>query len=598
MIRYDSAFFHPRLLFQVKGSPFPFSLLVATPCAAISVAFQLFRQHRLGDAEEFFENILNNNAGYTSFTFLCGFLIVFRTQQGYGRFCDGLASLKAMQAEWYAAASNLIAFCRHSKQSSSEILRFHHILLRLMSLLHAVALAELEGQDEDKEPVAFRLELIDARGIDAESLDSLREVECLVELIVQWVQSLTVMHINTGVLTIPPPILARVFHNLSNGLGSFHQAKKLTDVPYPFPFMQATEWLLVLHWLVTPIVMTNFTDRAVWAGVFSFLAVFILWTLNTIATELENPFGEDANDLHTEEMQNEMNKRYLTLLWPQANRIPTLSSHAILDEAALHHPESMLSLQEVWDNIDKKGRMQRERSNNFRLGRNFRNTLSASSHGSIYSRNSHFARFSQKPPAPPSAMGARHVSLADTGQVDRRSIEFGRYASGASSIAAGAMGTDTTEYSSAVVGLGLRNSHKSNTSLETNQPMSRQFSEEMISISSGQSNHQKKGVGDHKPTRAPTRDLQVVFAERSDSSAEARLASQNEKELPVQLHGGNKPAVPGRRFILDDPEIARLPPPRDPRAVGYLAAGAGQGSSIAEGPGDIGPDPPPLVSVH
>lgn len=356
MIRYTNAAFHPRLLFTAVGSAFPFSLKVAVPCAIVAAASQILRQQNVGEATYFFSNILTNNAAYTAFTFLCGFLVVFRTQQGYGRFWGGCNSIKAMQAEWFAAASNLVAFCRHSDCPQSQILQFHHVLLRLMSMLHAVSMAQLEGienDDEPEEPAAHRLQLIDVRGLDRQSLDSVQNVDCSVEMILQWVQSLTVHNIKTGVLSIPPPILARVFHNLSNGLASFQQAHMLTDVPYPFPFMQATELLLVLHWLVTPMVMCQFTTSPMWTAIFSFLATFILWTLNTISTELENPFGQDANDLNIEEMQSQMNKRLLTLLWPGSNRLPNLSEWAVLDEAALHHPASMVSLQQVWQEIEQ-----------------------------------------------------------------------------------------------------------------------------------------------------------------------------------------------------------------------------------------------------
>lgn len=350
MIRYPDAKFHPKLLFQTLGSPFPFSFCAAFPCGLLSALLSYLWSEEVGDAAHFFSAILSNNAGYTSFTFLVGFLVVFRTQQGYGRFCDGLSNLKAMQSEWYSAASNLVAFSRHSTSAERDIKKFHHVIVRLLSMLDAVALAQLEGQDdEDEMPVAFTLRLIDVKGLDAESLEAVRRGSCQVEMILQWIQSITVHNIKSGILSIPPPILARVFHNLSNGMASFHQAKKLCDVPYPFPFMQATEWLLVLHWLITPMVMVSFTHSPLWAGIFSFLATLLLWSLNCIAAEMENPFGSDSNDLHTVEMQEEWNLRLLTLLWPGSQRMPFLTDQATLEESSLHHPQSMLSLSEVWE---------------------------------------------------------------------------------------------------------------------------------------------------------------------------------------------------------------------------------------------------------
>lgn len=563
------------------------------PCAALGVGLQIMRQNDIVDSDHFFSNVLNNNAGYTSFTFLCGFLIVFRTQQGYGRFCDGLTNLKAMQAEWYCAASNLVAFCRHSKAEAKEIRMFHHILLRLMSLLHAVALAELEGkeEDDDEEPVAFKLELIDVRGIDPESLDTLREVQCLVELIVQWVQSLTVMHINTGVLSIPPPILARVFHNLSNGLSSFHQAKKLADVPYPFPFMQATEWLLVLHWMVTPIVMANFTEEAVWAGVFSFLATFILWTLNTTATELENPFGEDDNDLHTEEMQTEMNRRYLTLLWPQASRIPTLSKWAILDEAALHHPQSMMSLQDVWDKLEKRGSADGPPRTTNRAYRNFQmasaetkdfvrrpvgtSIASSAGGGSVIAVNT----MASDNPGRPHLSRIQHVDTLEPLQADAQSSDRG----------------STVE--SIVVAEEAPDS-------QTRRQVSHHSQETVLANDLGleASDQPKFSPSMGNPDNPWSWEEEGRSSERQHSIQESR-SPQISHIQQLQMPDRSQVGDPGAKFTSnqgreDDFDgymaVARLNHRGDPRGVGIAAGSLRQNDRIEEGPGDVGPDPTPV----
>mmetsp|Transcript_82259 Transcript_82259/g.145755 ORF Transcript_82259/g.145755 Transcript_82259/m.145755 type:complete len:589 (-) Transcript_82259:122-1888(-) len=587
MIKYKNVAFHPRLLFQAKGSPFPIALLAAVPCAALGVVLQVFRRNDIVDSEHFFSTVLNNNAGYTSFTFLCGFMIVFRTQQGYGRFVDGLTNLKAMQAEWYCAASNLVAFCRHSKCEPHEVRNFHHILLRLMSMLHAVALAELEGkEEEDKEPVAFKLELIDARGIDPESLESLREVECLVELIVQWVQSLTVMHINSGVLSIPPPILARVFHNLSNGLSSFHQAKKLADVPYPFPFMQATEWLLVLHWMITPIVMTNFTDTAVWTGVFSFLATFILWTLNTIATELENPFGEDDNDLHTEEMQVEMNKRYLTLLWPQASRIPTLSSWAILDEAALHHPQSMLSLQDVWEKMDKTAPA--DRTDKTRRGQYFRMPPSQHKKESTYS-----SRVSTQTDDSVLILDRGTINL-DRGDFSRRNMDSTyRFSSWR---AVTKMSDSEKEKAIAEAGPKLTRFGTDAGDSERNSIRETQYTVASLRPSVAETVYEETAL---RPSVAYTEHTGVIEEELYDQG-------RSSEEQPWQLPARPRANDPGAKFNANEcrqdgagasSSVARLNYGGDPRGVGNIAGALRENERIAEGPGDVGPDPSPPVGV-
>jgi hypothetical protein len=56
------------------------------------------------------------------------------------------------------------------------------------------------------------------------------------------------------------------------------------------------------------------------------MQVFILWSLNFIAVEIENPFGMDENDLDAAHMQNEMNQHLRVLLKPEVIKSPHLNS--------------------------------------------------------------------------------------------------------------------------------------------------------------------------------------------------------------------------------------------------------------------------------
>jgi len=306
-----------------------------------------------GDSGWFFANIISNPAAYTSVTFLCGFLIVFRTQLSYNRFWEGATSLKAMEAEFFVTASNLVAFCRHSTAEASLVATFQHKLVRLLSILHAVALAQLHSEDDHDSFYDF--EYVDPMGLDKDSLALIQKEECRVELVLQWIQSLTVDGIKTGVCSIPPPILSRIFQNLGNGLSAFHSASNVQDIPYPFPYMQTTEMLLITHFFLTPMVMCVLTNTPLWAGIFSFCATFSLWSLNTIATELEDPFGKDPNDLPMLEMQRDLNKRLLLLLRPTTNRVPVLSQTCVFRERMSSNGESnMVFGQDIWDIINRE----------------------------------------------------------------------------------------------------------------------------------------------------------------------------------------------------------------------------------------------------
>lgn len=326
MIRYESGdiFFN---IFKCAGSVFPRAFAVACPCSLVSVMICLLIQHGYAEAlVDPEESVLRDNAAWSGFSFLVGFLIVFRTSQSYNRFWDGCTSTHMMRAEWFDGCSSLLAFCRHSDAADADICIFQNTLVRLFSMLHSAALADIEDtSSEDVEDVAsFQFELIDVEGIDDNSLLAVRDSEAKVELIFQWIQSLIVDNISTGVLSIPAPILSRSFQEIANGMVAFHDAMKISQIPFPFPYAQTCDFLLVLHWLIVPFVVTQWVKEAYWAFVFSFIQVFILWVLNMIAVELENPFGHDANDIDGQEMQLEMNTHLLLLMSPSAFRAPHL----------------------------------------------------------------------------------------------------------------------------------------------------------------------------------------------------------------------------------------------------------------------------------
>jgi len=232
-----------------------------------------------------------------------------------------------MQGEWFDVSSCLIAFCKRSKVDEDSIEKFQATLVRLVSLLNGCILMDLStGFAADEQPAdrAFELELIDAEALDEESLTTFYEANQKVELIFQWIQGLVVEACNDHLFSVAPPIVSRVFQELADGMVHYHQALKIAKMPLPFPYVQSMELLLVLHWIITPPLMCMWVTSPLWTGILTFVQVFFLWSLNTIATELENPFGDDVNDLPAEELQKDLNRRLMMLIEPASQRTPHL----------------------------------------------------------------------------------------------------------------------------------------------------------------------------------------------------------------------------------------------------------------------------------
>merc|ERR1711988_1488145 len=106
----------------------------------------------------------------------------------------------------------------------------------------------------------------------------------------QWIQQLIINNISKGVIPTPPPIITRVFQELSNGIIMCHDARKLRDVPFPFPYAQMMRVLKTIQWIITPLICAITIHDWWWAFLLTFIPILLIWGANDIAMELEVPF--------------------------------------------------------------------------------------------------------------------------------------------------------------------------------------------------------------------------------------------------------------------------------------------------------------------
>eukprot|EP00441_Pelagodinium_beii_P025713 CAMPEP_0197675332 /NCGR_PEP_ID=MMETSP1338-20131121/84734_1 /TAXON_ID=43686 ORGANISM="Pelagodinium beii, Strain RCC1491" /NCGR_SAMPLE_ID=MMETSP1338 /ASSEMBLY_ACC=CAM_ASM_000754 /LENGTH=683 /DNA_ID=CAMNT_0043255867 /DNA_START=164 /DNA_END=2215 /DNA_ORIENTATION=+ len=270
----------------------------------------------------------SSSAAWSGFTFLVGFVIVFRTSQAYTRFWAALGDTHQMLAGWLEAASSLVAFARSSPKDAIVVENFLHTAVRLFSLLSASALQELTDVAEHH---TWGLPTLDASTIDPETIETLDSSNTRVELLYHWLQQLVLDSQQSGVLTTSPPILARTLAELAKGMDKFQDAMKHSKVSFPFPYAQTTTLLLVFHWILTPLVMVQWTEWSLGAGVFTFVQVFTLWCLNGTAVGFEKPFGGEDNDIDPWELQRGMNSKLVTLMEPRTRRTPFIPMSTYVD---------------------------------------------------------------------------------------------------------------------------------------------------------------------------------------------------------------------------------------------------------------------------
>jgi len=253
---------------------------------------------------------------WSGFTSILGFFMVFRNNTAYARFWEGTALMREMRGEWMNAGSSLIAFCSSRADRMTEVKQFQAVLARLLSMMHCSALQTV-AEVED-----HHFQILSPMGIDPERLRFLTGSTKRTEIILQWVQRLIVEAARGGVLEIPPPILSRVFQELSRGIVNYHNVRKIKEVPLPFPYAQMITIMLVVHWLLTPLIASQMIASPILAFMLSMILQTSLWSIIYIALEIEQPFGEDMNDLPMADMQVEFNDFLELLLVEQVQTAP------------------------------------------------------------------------------------------------------------------------------------------------------------------------------------------------------------------------------------------------------------------------------------
>jgi len=329
--------------------------------------------------------------GHQIFTYGMSFLVIMRTNLSYSRYWEGITACITMHSKWLDAAAQIIAFDELSIGPAASCgHKFRAHVVHILGLMSATAMLELQGEGPDKlravvqqyaRPgqckAAFgsvRLKQTNLRAASPASIVPIKQEEeeegpterdaqwlpvigavaecefeeylaakCAGVPVHYWMQKmvrLCTMRHHQGGLAAPPPIVSRIFQELSNGLLGFENANKITTIPFPFPYVQIVQYLQTAFVVSIPFVVVDFVDEIAMQMIFSFLAVFTFTALNAVAAELEDPFGHDANDLPLVELHTAFVMKISQLFY---------SELSAADEEALSLEETDEGLQPLAD---------------------------------------------------------------------------------------------------------------------------------------------------------------------------------------------------------------------------------------------------------
>lgn len=105
-----------------------------------------------------------------------------------------------------------------------------------------------------------------------------------------------------GGIAALPPVYARMFQQMSEAMLAFSEAMKIVETPIPFPYTQMNAMVLYAFGVTWPVMCAVMVPQIAYAALLAFLVVLACFSIDAIATELQDPFGNDDNDLPLREI--------------------------------------------------------------------------------------------------------------------------------------------------------------------------------------------------------------------------------------------------------------------------------------------------------
>lgn len=301
--------------------------LIAFPCGLIGAGVKIAKI-------EMVDKFVQDQAVYKTLNFFVVFLAAFRIDAAYHKFWSGCDLVYSIIGDIFDGVSDLSCFTRGSAAGAEAVKEFHQILVRLASLMNCMIFADLElgaraseHSEESSRGAAYNFELLDVGGLEDEAMEKLLKSTNKVEVVYLWLEMLVVDAQQKGIFAVPPPISARGLEELGKAVVHFHECQKISEIPFPFPYMVALQLLLVCHWMATPLVVAAWVDSPLWVFMFCFGGTFSLWFFVGIAVDLDQPFQDTNNSVDMAYLQQMLNRRLITIYEAHRRQSPTLAEN-------------------------------------------------------------------------------------------------------------------------------------------------------------------------------------------------------------------------------------------------------------------------------
>jgi len=309
--------------------------------AGITLAYEFL----LESGWEYLPTIATSH-GMISFSQCVAFAVVFRAHLAWNRYWDAVIQVHNMYGSFGQAFMTIMAFCSTSMKrvqkkgganvdaTCARLEATYSNACKYLALLSALGVDHLYHGDAHRIELQARLLHKSDKGLqdfdhvmthalpelrvhgsdapEAESghsdvfyvfqLPTHEESEVLrispddrVILCQSWlIEKLTMA---TEDLTVAAPMQNRMFVEIRNGFGNFCNCARIAHTPIPFAYSELLFAILVIFSILLPVYVATFTRSFILSPIMTFLIFYSVVCINEMAKILENPFGQDVDDI-------------------------------------------------------------------------------------------------------------------------------------------------------------------------------------------------------------------------------------------------------------------------------------------------------------
>lgn len=343
MIHYKYGRYGIGLIWKRRGSLIQAASIVAVFPTILALGLRLFFSMVLSESQrQVLDPPDSVHRFWNTFTWVLGVVLIFRTNQGYERYWEGTRMLHLLTEKFAMACSQCSGFVATSGAPKQKKDSYQGTMVRLFSLLHCLILQQVSVMDD------IHFEVIDGEGLGDQYWVDLSKVhkEQQIHTVFQWLTRHILEGMKNGCITTPPPVVSRAFHELDEGVAAFYRMAAITDTPFPFPYAQLLTLFLVLHAAFSAFILAaQFEVHLIWVCGMTFAGEVGLWGLNLIAAEIEQPFGDDPNDMDFPESQRRLNFTLMNMLHHETQWVPQqtpVHCHVLKNLALVKSPTEKL----------------------------------------------------------------------------------------------------------------------------------------------------------------------------------------------------------------------------------------------------------------